>query len=361
VSRYYRIELTDKDGNPTQFQSFGNNSSLLPLSPGAALETGVITSLLPDGTTNPAALNVEIDIQQMPLHIGDMKSYVRIYGLDLRDIYRTDLNFQNISVRVGMAKGLPLANPKQQGLVVKGAIWQAFGNWMGTDMTLDLVIGAGGLTGKPDSMGDQEQQTFYTFTWKKDQKLGEAIGATINNIDLFKDVKQDFKDIAADRVGTEDRTGYYLTVSEFAQMIQRLTYRQRGKDDQGVLLHLDGQTIKGSDPSSQQQSGEQPIEIDFQDLIGQVTWYEFQKLTCKLVMRGDLKIGGRVKFTSRVPVQTQAQALSSLSPSSPRNTLGIADGATLFIERIHHWGNYRQADAMSWNTTLGLVMLGGAV
>ena len=22
--------------------------------------------------------------------------------------------------------------------------------------------------------------------------------------------------------------------------------------------------------------------------------------------------------------------------------------------RIHHWGNYRQPDAMAWNTTLGL-------
>lgn len=350
--RYYRIELSDTDGAPISLSSFGNQASPLPLSPGAVLESGVITSLLPDGTTNPAALNVEVDIEQLPLHIGDTRSYVRIYGLALADIYRKDLNNQNISVKVGMAKGLPLANPAQQGLVVKGAIWQAFGNWLGTDMTLDLVIGAGGLTGTPDIPKP------YVFTWTKGQKLSDAISQTVqNNPDLSK-LKTDIQ-VSDDRTANEDKHGYYVTATEFAQAVQAVTVGQRGTKDNGVYVYNDGQTFAARDTSNISQGSSDAKSIDFQDLIGQVTWYEPFKLTCKLVMRGDLELGGYVKFTSGANVITNAAAMPSLQPSRDRDMLGIASGASFFIERIHHWGNFRQADAMSWNTTLGLVQLGG--
>lgn len=351
-----------------QFQSFGGGTaSALPLSPGAALEQGVITSLLPSGATNPAALNVEIDIEQKYLHIGDQTSYVRIYGLDLRDIYRKDLNpsldnkvFTNITVKVGMSPGLPLATAqtKQQGLAVKGAIWQAFGNWLGTDMTLDLIVGAGGMTGGTDDVSSFLPQQ-YLFKWPKGQALADALSQTLKNNTALAAVDQDFTDIASDRTANQDKHGYYSTVTEFAQMVQRLTIGQRGSKDQGVLLHLNGDKLKSTDTSKLGGDPSNDIEISFQDLIGQVTWFEPFKMTCKLVMRGDIEIGGYVKFKDSVPVQTQQGSLSSISqPQQAKDMLGIAQGARFYVERIHHWGNYRQPDAMAWNTTLGLVNFG---
>lgn len=358
--RYYRIELSDQDGAPVILSSFGNQASPLPLSPGAVLESGVITSLLPDGTTNPAALNVEVDIEQIALHQGNQKSYVRIFGLALADVYRKDLNpsldntkFTNISVKVGMAKGLPLANPAQQGVVIKGSVWQAFGNWLGTDMTLDLVVGPGGMTGGGEETSIQPQP--YVFQWAKGQTLADALSQTLKNNPALAAVQQDFTSIASDRTSNADKHGVYSTVNEFAQLVQRMTVGQRGSKDQGVLLHLDGSKIKGTDTSQLGGDPSKDTEINFQDLIGQVTWYEPFKLTCKLVMRGDLELGGYVKFTSGANLVTNAAAMPSLTPSRDRDTPGIAQGARFYVERIHHWGNFRQADAMSWNTTLGLV------
>ena len=34
-----------------------------------------------------------------------------------------------IKMWVGMSKGLPLAKPAQQGLVLEGTVWQVLGNW----------------------------------------------------------------------------------------------------------------------------------------------------------------------------------------------------------------------------------------
>jgi hypothetical protein len=352
VSRYYRIELTDKDGKPIQLASYGSQASPQPLSTGSPLESGTITSLLPDGSTNPAALNIEIDIEQMAMHIGDQRSYVRVYGLALKDVFSTNFNKQNISVKVGMAPGLPLATAaaSQRGVVMKGSIWQAFGNWIGTDMTLDFVIGAGGETGVSVT-GPQP----WPFNWKKDQKLSDAIKDSLKNSPLSK-LEQKIT-VSDDRTASEDQQGYYVTATEFAQVVHRLTVGQRGQNDNGVYLYNDGQKFVAADTSEVDQQGDTK-EISFQDLIGQVTWYEPFHLTCKMVMRGDLEVGGWVKFKDGAVVEVTANALPNLTPTRDRDTLGILKGR-FFIERIHHWGNYRQPDAMSWNTTLGLLQIGG--
>lgn len=348
MSRYYRIEVTDTDGNPVQFSSFGNTLPIGLAPSGQQLEPGVITSLLADGTTNPAALNVEIDVTQQAQHIGDTRSYVRIYGLGLKDIFSKDFNNQNIAVSVGMAKGLPLADPSQQGLVVKGAIWQAFGNWLGTDMTLDLVIGSGGLTGTPDA----NQRQPYVFTWKKGQTLQDAITQTIQNVPPLEKLKQNFS-ISDDRTARDDISGYYFTLTEFAQLIQHMTAGQRGTNDNGVWIATDGQTISVKDTSEQTDSGNIK-QIRFQDMIGQVTWFAPFQLTCKLVMRGDLQLFDKVRFPQGATIQTTAAAMPGTIPSRDRDTLGIAQGE-FQVQSIHHWGNYRQPDAMAWNTTLQLL------
>jgi len=348
--RYYRLEFQRPDGSPIEFASFKGSASALPLSPSAALEVGVITSLFPDGTTNPAALNIELDIEQMAMHLGDASSYVRIYGLALADIFKKDLNpgkngANKLKISLGMTKGLPLANDAQRGLVIDASIQQAFGNWIGTDMTLDLVIGPGGV-------GSPAEPSNFVLNWQKGQKLSEALEETFKNSPM-SELKRKIT-ISDDRVSDTDwMPGFYTTLVQLAQSVQAMTRRRRGDDDPGVYIYVAGQDLLVAE-AKEVSSEAVEKEIAFRDLIGQVTWIAPTQLTCKLVMRGDLNVLSVVKFPQGAAVQTQAGALPGLVAPVDKNSVGIASGGKFQVMRIHHWGNYRQPDAMAWNTTLGL-------
>ena len=100
------------------------------------------TSLLANGSPDPGALLVELDIPQVTYDVVAVGGFVRIWGIPISDINQAaNLTLMNITVSAGMSKGLPLANPAQAGIVAQGQIYQAFGNWIGTDQTLDLYFG----------------------------------------------------------------------------------------------------------------------------------------------------------------------------------------------------------------------------
>ena len=108
--RYYKIVITDEGGDiKKQWSSL-------------------------DGTTgNPimGALNIEIDVPMAPLGVPAGDAYVRICGISLLGVGQSaNLNGLYLAAYGGMSKGLPLANPEQNGLLVKGQIFQAFGNWL---------------------------------------------------------------------------------------------------------------------------------------------------------------------------------------------------------------------------------------
>ena len=114
MSRYYMIQI---DGGPT-FTSF------------------------PNGQNDPGALQVLIDIPIASLASPAFSgAAVKIYGIPLSMISQANnLRFKNIKVYGGFKAGLPLAKPAQSGLLVQGYIFQSFGNWKGTEQSLDLVI-----------------------------------------------------------------------------------------------------------------------------------------------------------------------------------------------------------------------------
>ena len=66
--------------------------------------------------------------------------WVRIWGIGLQDISQAQyLPNQPFSMMGGMSTGLPLANPGEAGPLGGGTIYQAFGNWIGTEQTLDII------------------------------------------------------------------------------------------------------------------------------------------------------------------------------------------------------------------------------
>jgi hypothetical protein len=162
--RYYRIDLQNKaTGEPVLAKSLGGQ----PLS-----------SLLPNGQPNMAALNVEWDIPQYNHHSPAGNAFVRIWGLELAAVgSATDLVGPDnaprteIAVYAGMSAGLPLAIPSQARLLIKGEVLQAWGNWIGTDQTVDLRIGpTTGTSAKPLNL---------VLNWQANTPLADALRTTL--------------------------------------------------------------------------------------------------------------------------------------------------------------------------------------
>jgi hypothetical protein len=303
--RYYRIEI---DGGSTVFTSF-------------------------DGTaTIPGALQVELDIpvaaQHSPASSG---ASVKIWGIPLSMISQAkNLNNKSIKVYGGFQKGLPLANPKQAGLLVQGYIFQAYGNWQGTDMSLDLII----VPGSPPAAGTVNMPKNLSLDWKKGQPLDGAIKSALSaaypgftvNVNLNGNL-----------VAPEDSPGIYQGAKALADYVFGASKAIINKPGyQGAQINFDGNTINVYD-----QPNTTAKQIAFNDLIGQPTWIEAPSIAFKCAMRADIALNDTVTMPKTLITNSQ-QAQSSLINQA------AAQQGTFVISSIHHFGNFRQHDAYSW-------------
>lgn len=282
-----------------------------------------------NGTNLAGALNVEMDIPVAPYATPMGAALVRIWGISLQDIAQaSDLNNLTAQVRGGFQKGLPLANPAQAGLLVQGQVFQAFGNWIGTEMTLDLILTPG--TGTPAAPKN------IVLNWKAGTPLGAALETTLAT--ALPDLKRQIN-ISPNLVRSTDEPSYYQSLTELAQYLKevsRATVNSQGY--RGVEVSIAGDTIVVSDGSVASTS--QPIAISFQDLIGQPTWIESPSIQLKCAMRADLTVGRQVTLPNTAVTNT-AQALSLFRNKS------VFQGK-FQVQSIRHVGNLRQPDAASW-------------
>lgn len=317
MSRYYSIDITESGG--AAFRQY--------------------TSLAPSGQSLPGALNVELDIPVVPFATPMGGALVRVWGISLQDIGQaSDLNGKLITVSGGMQKGLPLANPKQSGVLVQGYVFQAFGNWIGTDMTLDLVIQAGA---GPNGTGQPEAPRNIILNWKAGTSLSQALKTSLNT--AFPGFTQTIN-ISSKLVRGNDEVGYYASLTELCQYLKQVSKDIVGKDYAGVDLVLSQKAFTAYDGTAAS-GAPQPVQIAFQDLIGQPTWIEAPLIQFKCAMRADLKVSDAVKLPPTLVTNTQ-QAQSSLV-NQRANFQGNFN-----ITSLRHVGNFRQADAASWVTVM---------
>ena len=308
--RYYKIDI---DGG-TIFQSYATSNSR--------------------GSSLPGALQVELDIPVAAYAAPAGDAFVRIWGIPLADISQAkDLNGKNIKIYGGFQKGLPLANPAQSGLLVQGYIFQAFGNWIGTNMSLDLYIVPGNAPGTGTALDAPKN---LPLQFKKGQAMGQAIsnalttgfpGFTINmNID-------------SNLVLQQDENSFYSGLIPFSQYIYQLSKAIIGGTTyQGVSITLDQTTFNVFDGSK---AATQTKIVAFNDLIGQPTWIRAPSIQFKCAMRADLKIGDEVIMPKTLTTNS-AQAQTSLV-----NQRAAFQGK-FQISSVRHVGNFRQPDAASW-------------
>lgn len=303
--RYYTIEISDDNGKVLRtFTSYRN------------------------GANDPGALQVELDIPTAPYATPYGGAFVRIYGIPITEIQQaSNYNFKFIKVYGGMSAGLPLANSKQSGLLVAGRIQQAFGNWVGVNMTLDLLMTA--------SNAKLDQAVNLTINWTAGTKLADAIRATLTT--AFPTYKTDIQ-INPLLVLAHDEPGFYGTLIQFAQFVKQVSATLIGGNYQGVDITLKENVIVVYDGTTQTT----PKVISFNDMIGQATWIGFAQIQFYNVMRGDLSISQYIQLPPGLTVTTQ----QSYSQYKDQNTFkGVFQ-----IDTIRHVGNFRQESGEGWTT-----------
>jgi hypothetical protein len=298
-------------------------------------------STQPNGLADPGALNVELDIPVTqfgtPYSNNDAGCYVRIWGIPLQEIGQAtnygmpnkDTPGKNILVRGGMQKGLPLAIPSQQGILVQGQIFQAFGNWIGTTMTLDLII----MPVFGGSATLKERAKNLSFIWIAGTPIDQAIRTTLNtalpNFKLNMDVQESI-------TRANDEKSVHYTLSEFARAIAELAPT--------VAISVQGNTLTVTD----NKSVKKPKEIKFTDLVGQPTWVSPASIQATTIMRADIDVFDQIKLPPTAATLIP-QSFASLRSST-------AFQGIFTVSKLRHRGNFRQPDGESWVTDIDAVI-----
>ncbi|MFM0503970.1 hypothetical protein [Paraburkholderia caffeinilytica] len=318
--------------------------------PGSTTPARTWTSF-PGDQFDPGALNVEFDLTVAPYGTPIGGQSITIEGISIADLMQPQqfapqiVNGETqpgmtLVLKGGMGRGLPLANPAQQGTLLKGQVWQAFGNWEGTEMTLDFVINPGGF--------DSDNPGNFVLNWQAGQPLS---GALQNCLSVAYPGFPLTMNISSQLVQSAQEVHHCGTLEELAQYIQGITNGQfLGPTYPGVQIAMQGGALSVFDNTWQPPT----VQLNFADLVGQPTWIDVNTLQVKLVMRGDLQIGTTVKMPVGLSGQAGQVLTSGNSLPSSTNYLTTFSGSFQIVEQ-RHIGNFRSSDGGSWVTVINCV------
>lgn len=328
--RYYSINLMNTQGT-TMVQNPGTGL-LVPDTTGAAGDTW---RSHPNGLFDLAALNIELDIPQKGYGAFQSNINLRIWGPGLRCISQANqLANYGINIYAGMLPPYNLNQSAIKGLVAAGQVFQGFGNWEGVNQYLELVIANAGIY--PDARVD------LSFQWKQGQSLQAAIQSTLNR--AWNKATYNFQIGNYSTTGTKPAT--YSTLEAFSSAIMQMTSTPNSP---GVQIHAHGIAPNVIFHIFDYNTVNAPITLNFADFIGQPTWISAAEVSFATVMRGDLNLGSTVIFPPAIISPYAIITPDAAFPGAPA-TNSLAFIGTFSITEIHHFGNYRQADASAWRT-----------
>jgi hypothetical protein len=181
---------------------------------------------------NPNALLVELDLQTADAAAATAGTVV-IWGVAQADLSQaTDLANRAITISGGMQPGLPLATAqsKNGGVHAKGYIQKSFGNAVGTDLWLTMVIQNG-----PPPNAQSPPPKNLILNWPKGTKLGDALQQTLQT--GYPGVKPSIK-ISDQLVAPQDNVGYYGNFKELNAYVRGVSQQiMKGNDTYpGVVI-----------------------------------------------------------------------------------------------------------------------------
>lgn len=341
MGRYYDLTISNPDnGQVWKLNALGGFMQ----SPGGT----TFSSLMPSPTggpmiDNPGALQIEFDIPVTAFNAFQGGALIRVHGIGLGAIGQaSNLNGQLFQLNAGMSAGLPLANPLQNGLVLSGQIFQAFGNWQGTEQTIDLICNPGDLI-PPNGVN---------FTWAPGTSLAGALFTTFSQafptytkpkINIVNDMQPPM---------SAPQYGCYKSLGQFSEYLHELTQPLGAKvtnndSYSGVMITIVGKQVFCNDNLTE---SFRTVPLAFVDLIGQPTWIAAATITFKTVLRADIAVGNDVKFPQGITPAFALTTPAAAKPGAPARDNSAFQG-TFRVTEIHHFASSRQPDAESWNTT----------
>jgi len=326
MPRYYNLTITAPGGSQP-FRQWTTN----PQASGVGAPSSPNTQ---QTVYDPAALNVIFDLIIQAADQPSGYQNITVEGVPLSDLQQAiGWTGYQVELQAGMTAGPPLANPQQRGTILKGQIYQAFGNWVGTDMTLDLVISGTAFT--LDSPGN------FNFNRQPGQPLAEAIQSTLNT--AMSGVTQNVS-ISSQLVVQRTEPGTYGSLTEFATMIRETTKGVLGSTYPGVTVALQSGQLYVFDGTTPAQNS---MQFAFTDFVGQPTWINQNLMQVTTVLRGDLQIGGSVKMPQGLQDAPGIVTTTAASMPSSLKYQSAFQGA-FTIQGIRHVGNLRAPDAREW-------------
>jgi hypothetical protein len=332
------------------------------------------SSLTSSRLPNPSALDLYIDIPAFFMSAPRQGAMIRLSGISLKDIAQvTHLVDADIEVYAGMLDGyLPLAKHFSPDLLTKGLIWQTSGNWEPNNTTLDIYITT--PTTRNPALGTGARANL-AFEWPVGQPLKSALqkfldqaygkssgnpnGATIT------------LEISDQLIARAPFVGNYGDFTEFCQQLKRFTqdgFRTIKRLDnapyRGVELFWRNNTIYAVDGTQPPSTGssthteKSPLEIKFEELIGQPGWKTFNELVFKTIMRGDIALADYIKLPSTLA--SPYVLTGGGGQQAPNDQLGmglpsknsLTFSGTFQVQEVRHVGQFRQATGLSWTTTV---------
>ena len=342
--RYYRIEITDPN-NPKFSQVYTSH---------------------PNGKNDPGALNVHFHLILAAYASVQRACIVQIQGIPITSINNaSNLNNKNVTIYGGFQKGLPLATPSQSGILAQGFIAQAFGNWLGNDMTLDLVVlpGSSPATAVSSAQSTAAQSTSVSaipptiptgtmtnpingqFSWLAGTQLSTAIENFITT--ALPNFPKPVVQISPKLVISSNQYGTYSSLEGFSKWVKPFSRSvinpnppyvggYAGVDitmqPANVIFVTDG-TVKNTTKN-----------IEFRDLIGQPTWISPGEIQFKTPMRADIQVQNNIVLPSGFYPTISPQQVDA--PYNYRNS-SLQQG-DFVVTGVSHYGDFRQPSAESW-------------
>lgn len=295
---------------------------------------------MPGGMYDPGSLNVQIDAFAAPFGIpaANTNATITIEGVSFSNLLQS-ANYagMNIQISAGMKAGLPLVNPSQAGVILKGQIYQSFGNWVGTDMNLNFILIPGGNTfANPGN---------FVLNWPANTPLADAIATMLNT--AYPAYPRDMK------IGTYVNDYPVLHhVNTLGKMSEWIKQRTKSATSPGVdIILLPTSSLLVTDQTTKPSA----VQLAFTDLIGQPQWLGGDSNSAFLlqwttVMRADIQVGSIVKMPKGLPYAPGAVTTTALA--NPYNQLKLATAfqGDFIVQSVRYVGNFRDSEGASWAT-----------
>jgi hypothetical protein len=310
----------------------------LSLTPQGVTSPIRVWSSHPNNVIDPGALQIEFDALVGPCGTPTGASTVMLRGIALKDLTQPQQYAgMTLELKAGMRAGLPLVNPAQAGTILKGQVFQAFGNWEGVNQTLDFVVLPGGYT--LDNPGN------FVLNWRAGSELSDAL---LQTLDVAYPNTPITINIGTNLVQNHDEIGIYDTLDQLAQVVGDIS---EGIFDNRVTIGVQAGKIVIYDTNYRPA----PIQLSFTDFVGQPTWINVNTIQLKLVTRADLQMGSIVRMPEGLQNLPGFVTTTQIAyPSSIKYQTTFQNN--FIVQELRQIGNFRAADATQWVTIVNCIL-----